>query len=78
MNYCIHSHIVRQVDVRVDKRIIPDADTRHGTYLDAGAAIITDERAQFVPTGINHRIADFYFHVFGIETPVGRNCTGAK
>jgi len=34
MNYCIHTHIVRQVDVRVNKRIIPDADPRHDTDLD--------------------------------------------
>jgi len=43
MNYCIHTHIVRQVDVRVNKRIIPDADPRHDTDLDTGAAIITDK-----------------------------------
>ena len=78
MNYCIHSHIVRQVDVRVDKRIIPDTDPRHSTYLDAGAAIITDKGSQFVATGINHRIAYFDFDVFGIETPVSCSGTGAK
>jgi hypothetical protein len=78
MNYCIHSYIVRQVDVRVDKRIIPDADPRHDTYLNAGAAIITDERSQFIPAGIDHRFTDFDFNVFSIETPVGRNRTSAE
>jgi len=78
MNYCIHTHIVRQVDVRVNKRIIPDADPRHDTDLDTGAAIITDKGTQFVAAGINQRIANFDLDVFGIETPVGRSGTGAK
>ena len=78
MNYCIHTHIIRQVDVRIDKRIIPDADSRHDTDLDTGAAIIADKGSQFVTAGINHRIADFDFDVFGIETPIGRSGTSAK
>ena len=78
MNYCIHSHIVRQVDVRVDDCVIADTDSRHDAYLDTGAAIITKKGSQFVTTRINHRIADFDFDVFGIETPIGRSGTGAK
>ena len=78
MNYCIHTHIIRQVNVGIDKRIIPDADSRHDTDLDTGAAIITKKGSQFVTTRINHRIADFDFDVFGIETPIGRSGTGAK
>ena len=77
-DYCIHTHIIRQVDMREDERIIPDADPRHDTDLDACAAIIADKGSQFVAAGINHRIADFDFDVFGIETPIGRSSTGAK
>ena len=77
-NNCIHTHNVSQVDVRVDKRIIPDSYPRHDAYLDTGAAIITDERSQLVPAGINHRFTDFNFDVFGIKTPVGCNRPGAK
>ena len=54
MHYCIGTYIVRQVDMRVDECVIPDADSRHDTYLDAGAAIVTDESTQFIPAGINH------------------------
>jgi hypothetical protein len=64
--------------MREDERIIPDTDPRHDTDLDTGAAIITDKGSQFVAAGINQRIADFDFDVFGIETPVGRSGTGAK
>ena len=59
MNYCIHTYIVRQVDVRVDDCVIADTDARHDAYLDTGAAIVTDEGAQFITTGINHYIAEF-------------------
>ena len=78
MHYCIYRHIVRQVDLRVDNRIIPDSNARHDTNLDTDAAVVADEGAQFVTTGFNQVITDFYLNRFGIEPPVRGNRTGAE
>ena len=78
MNYCIYRHIVRQVHLGVDNSVIPDPDSGHNTNMNTGAAVFSDECAQFVPAGINHRISNFYLYCFCIEPPVGSNRAGTE
>ena len=78
MHYCIHPYIFRQVHPGFDNSIIPDSDAGHNSDLDTGAAVVSNECAQFVPAGFNHRISDFDPNFFCIEPPVGSNRTGAE
>jgi hypothetical protein len=78
MNYCSHRGIVRQVDMRIDQCITPDADAGHDTDMDTSAAIVADKCSQLVAPGVYQRTADINPDVLSVKTPVCGDGSGAK